>query len=75
MPVIFEEIKMECGYRADIIVENKIIVETKCIEAIAEIHKAQLLTHLRFLHLRYGLILNFNTVLFKEGIKRILNGY
>ena len=75
VPVIFEEIKMECGYRADIVVENKVIVETKNIEAIAEIHTAQILTHLRFLHLRYGLILNFNTVLLKDGIKRVLNGY
>jgi GxxExxY protein len=60
VPVIFEEIKMECGYRADIVVENKVVVETKSIEAIADIHTAQILTHLRFLKLRHGLLLNFN---------------
>ena len=63
IPVIFEEIKMECGYRADIVVERSIIVETKSIEGIADIHIAQVLTYLRFLNLRYGLILNFNTIL------------
>ena len=75
VPVVFEEIKMECGYRADLVVERKIIVDTKNIEAIADIHIAQLLTYLRFLKLRHGLILNFKTVLLKNGIKRVLNGY
>ena len=75
IPVIFEEIKMDCGYRADIVVEGKVIVETKNIEAIADIHIAQLLTYLRFLNLRHGLILNFKTVLLKNGINRVLNGY
>jgi GxxExxY protein len=75
VPVVFEEIRMECGYRADIVVERKIIVDTKNIDAIADIHVAQLLTYLRFLELRYGLILNFRTVLMKDGIKRVLRGY
>ena len=66
---------MDCVYRADIIVERIIIVETKNVEAIAPIDIAQLLTHLRFLHLRKGLILNFNTVVLKDGIKRVINGY
>ena len=75
VPVIFEEIQMECGYRADLVVEQKIIVEIKNMEAIAEIHIAQLLTYLRFLNVRHGLILNFKTVLMKNGIKRVLNGF
>ena len=75
VPVIFEEIKLECGYRADLVVERRIIVETKSIEVIAPIHVAQLLTQLRFLNLRFGLLLNFNTVYLKEGIKRVVNGY
>ena len=75
VPVIFEEIKMECGYRADLVVEQKIIVDAKNIEAIGDIHIAQLLTYLRFLNLRHGLILNFKTVLMKNGIKRVLNGF
>jgi GxxExxY protein len=75
VPVIFEKIKMECGYRADLVVEHRVIVETKNIEAIGDIHVAQILTYLRFLKLRHGLILNFNTVLLKNGIKRVLNGF
>jgi GxxExxY protein len=75
IPVIFEEIKMDCGYRTDIVVERKVIVDTKNIEAIADIHIAQVLTYLRFLNIRHGLILNFKTVLLKDGIKRVLNGF
>ena len=75
VPVVFEEVKMDCGYRADIIVERKILIETKSIESIIDIHTSQVLTYLRFLHLRSGLILNFKTTLFKNGIKRIINGY
>ena len=75
VPVIFEDIKMECGYRADLVVERKVVVDTKNIEAIADIHIAQLLTYLRFLNIRHGLILNFKTVLLKNGIKRVLNGF
>jgi len=75
VPVIFEEVKMDCGYRADILVEKSVIVDTKTIDAIGDLQIAQLLTYLRFLNLRYGLILNFKTVLLKDGIKRVLNGY
>jgi GxxExxY protein len=75
VPVIFEEIKMECGYRADLVVERKVIVDTKTVDGIGDIQIAQLLTYLRFLNLRYGLVLNFKTVLFKNGIKRVLNGF
>ena len=75
VPVRFEEIKMECGYRADLVVEGKIVIDTKNVEAIADIHIAQLLTYLRFLNLRHGIILNFKTVLLKNGIKRVLNGF
>jgi GxxExxY protein len=75
VPVIFEEIRMECGYRTDLVVERKIIVDTKNIEAIADIHIAQILTYLRFLNLRHGLILNFKSVLLKNGIRRVLNGF
>jgi GxxExxY protein len=66
---------MDCGYRADLVVEQTIIVDTKSIDAIADIHIAQLLTYLRFLNLRHGLILNFKTVLLKNGIRRVLNGF
>ena len=75
IPVVFEEIKMECGYRADIVAEKSIVVDTKSIDAIGPLQVAQVLTYLRFLNLRYGLILNFNAILMKDGIKRVLNGY
>ena len=75
IPVIFEEVKMECGYRADIVVEKCVVVDTKSIDTIGPLQIAQVLTYLRFLNLRFGLILNFNTVLMKDGIKRVLNGY
>ena len=75
IPVVFDDVRMECGFRADIVVENQVVIETKSIEAIGDIHIAQTLTYLRFLEIRHGLILNFRTVLLKNGIKRVLNGY
>lgn len=75
VPVIFEEVKLDCGYRADLLVEYKVIIENKAVDEIAPVHVAQLLTHLRFLKLRYGLLLNFNTLHLRDGIKRVVNGY
>ena len=75
VPVYFEEVQMECGYRADLVVEEKVVVDTKTIEVIADIEIAQVLTHLQFLGLRYGLVLNFNVKLMKYGIRRVLRGY
>lgn len=75
VPVYFEEVKMECGYRADIVVEKRIIVDTKTIDAIAPLQIAQVLTYLRFLKIRHGLILNFNVLLMKNGIKRVILGF
>lgn len=75
VPFIFEEVKMDFGYRADLVIEKIIIVYTKTIEAIGDFQISQLLTYLQFLHLRKGLIINFNTVLLKNGIKRVINGF
>jgi len=75
VPVIFEEVRMDCGYRTDLVIEQKVVVETKSIEAIAQIEIAQVLTQLRFLNLRHGLVLNFKTVYLKNGIRRVLNGF
>jgi GxxExxY protein len=75
VPVYFEEVKMECGYRVDILVEGRVVVETKSIEAIGPLQIAQVLTYLRFLRMRFGLILNFNVPLLKDGIRRVLNGF
>ena len=73
--MIYEDVKLECGYRADLVVQNKIVVETKSADSIAPIHISQILTQLRLMKLRYGLLLNFNTVHMKDGIRRVLNGY
>ena len=73
VPLIFEEVKLECGYRADLVIENKVVNEVKSIEAIAPIHLAQTLTYLRFLNLKLGMVLNFNSLLMKDGIKRVVN--
>jgi len=74
VPLIFEEVKLDCGYRADILVENKVVLEIKSIEGIADIHLAQTLTYLRFLKVKLGLVLNFNVILMKNGIRRVVNG-
>jgi len=73
VPLIFEEVKLECGYRADLVIERKVVIEIKSIEMIAPIHLAQTLTYLRFLHVKLGMVLNFNAVLMKDGIRRVVN--
>jgi GxxExxY protein len=73
VPLIFEEVKLECGYRADLVIENKVVIEVKSVEAIALVHLAQTLTYLRFLNLKLGMLLNFNTILMKDGIRRVVN--
>ncbi len=71
--VIYDEIKMDLGFRADIIVEEKVIVELKSIEALAPIHHKVLLTYLRLSEMKLGLLVNFNVLLIKDGIHRIAN--
>ena len=73
IPVVYEGIKMDLGFRSDIIVENKVIIEIKSIEAIAPVHQKQLLTYLRITGLKLGLLVNFNESLIKNGIQRIVN--
>ena len=73
VPLVFEEVKLECGCRADLVIENQVVMEVKSIEAIADIHLAQTLTYLRFLNLKLGMLLNFNSLLMKDGIKRVVN--
>lgn len=73
IPVIWNELKMEVGFRADIIVENKVIIEIKSVEALAPIHYKQLTTYLKITNLKLGLLINFNEYLLKDGIKRIAN--
>jgi GxxExxY protein len=73
IPVIYDEINMEMGFRADIIVENKVIIELKSVESIAPVHQKQLLTYLKITGLKLGLLINFNVALIKDGIQRIVN--
>ncbi len=74
MPLIFEEVKLDCGYRIDLLVENKFVIEIKSVEALNDIHLAQILTYLKLGNYKLGLLINFNVVLLKDGIKRVING-
>ena len=75
LPVVYKEVKLDAGYRIDLLIENKVIVEIKSVEALADIHTAQLLTYLKLKDLKLGLLINFNSVRVVDGLKRILNGY
>jgi GxxExxY protein len=73
IPVVYEGVKMDLGFISDIIVENKVIIEIKSVEAIAPVHQKQLLTYLKLTGLKLGLLINFNEALIKDGIQRIVN--
>ncbi len=74
LPLIYEEVKLDCGYRLDLIVEDKLIIEVKSVEALTDIHLAQVLTYLKLSDCKLGLLINFNVLLIKDGIKRVING-
>ena len=74
LPLIYEEVKLDVGYRIDLLIENKLIVEVKSVEALNDLHLAQVLTYLRLSDCKLGLLINFNTVLFKDGVRRVING-
>ena len=73
MPLIFEEVKLECGYRIDLLVEKKLVLEIKSVEALNDAHLAQTLTYMKLGNYKLGLLLNFNVAKLKEGIKRVVN--
>ncbi|MGD9978871.1 MAG: GxxExxY protein [Bacteroidales bacterium] len=73
MPLIFEEVKLDCGYRIDILVENKVVIEIKSVDALNDIHLAQTLTYLKLGNFKLGLLINFNVVTLKQGVKRVVN--
>ena len=75
VPVFFEEVKMDIGFRADLIVENKVIAELKSVDIIPPVHYKKLVTYLKFTNMTVALMINFNEVLLKNGIKRIVNNY
>ena len=72
LPVVYKEVKLDAGYRMDIVVEKKVLIEIKSVEALAPIHKAQILTYLKLSKLKLGLLINFNTINLKEGIQRLI---
>jgi GxxExxY protein len=73
LPLVYEEVKLQCGYRLDIIVEGKLIIEAKSVENLHDVFVAQLLTYLKLTGCKLGLLLNFNVVRMKDGIRRIVN--
>ncbi len=73
LPLIYEDIRLEIWYRIDLIVENKVIIEIKAVEALNDVHKAQVITYLKLSGCKLGLLVNFNVALIKNGIKRIVN--
>ena len=74
MPLIYKDVKLEVGYRIDLFVEKKFIIEVKSVEALNEVHAAQILTYLKLSNCKLGMLINFNVALLKTGIKRVING-
>lgn len=73
LPLIYEEVKLECGYRSDLVIEGKVIIEVKSVEALNDIHLAQTLTYLKLSNCKLGLLINFNVLKVKDGIRRVAN--
>lgn len=74
MPLIFEEVKLDCGYRIDLLVENKVVIELKSLDALNDVHLAQTLTYMKLGSYKLGLLMNFNVIYLKDGLKRVING-
>ena len=75
LPIVYKDVKLECGYRLDLYVENKVIVELKSVEKVLPIHKAQLMSYLKLSGCNVGLLINFNVKILKNGIHRIVNNF
>ena len=73
LPVIYQDFKLDCGYRIDLMIEDKVIIEIKSVETLNEIHMAQIITYLRLSGCKLGFLINFNVVLIKQGIKRVVS--
>ena len=73
LPLIYEEVKLEVGYRIDLLVENKVVIEVKSVEGLNDVHLAQVLTYLKLNNYKLGLLINFNVALLKNGLKRVVN--
>ena len=74
MPLIFEEVKLECGYRIDLLVENRIVIELMSVDALNDVHLAQTLTYMKLGNYKLGLLINFNVTHLRNGIRRVING-
>lgn len=75
LPLVYKGMKLDCGYRLDVVVEKKVILEIKSVESLLPIHQAQLLTYLRLSGLSVGLLLNFNVSVLKQGLKRLVHNF
>ena len=73
LPLVYQEVRLECGYRIDLFVERKLVIEVKSVEALTDIHLAQVLTYLKLSGCKLGLLINFNVVRLKDGIKRVVH--
>ncbi|MDO9547651.1 MAG: GxxExxY protein [Candidatus Marinimicrobia bacterium] len=73
LPLIYEEVKLDIGYRVDLLVDHKVIIEIKAVEALNDVHMAQILTYLKLSGCKLGLLINFNVALIKNGIRRVVN--
>ena len=74
LPLIYDEVRLDVGYRLDLVIEDKFIVEIKSVESLNDVHLAQILTYLRLSDCKLGLIINFNVNLLKSGVRRVING-
>jgi len=75
LPIVYRGVKLECGYRLDLMIENEVIVEIKSIEKLLPIHQAQLMSYLKLTDCKVGLLINFNVNILKNGIKRVVNNF
>ena len=73
LPLVYEDVKLEVGYRVDLLIEKKVIIEIKSVEALNDVHLAQILTYLKLSGCKLGLLINFNVALIKQGIRRVVN--
>jgi len=74
LPLVYEQVKLDCGYRIDLLVEGAVVVEVKSIDAVAPIHEAQVISYLKLSGCRVGLLINFKVLQLKDGIRRFVNG-
>ena len=72
LPVQYKAVRLECGYRIDLLVDEKMIIELKCVDQLAKIHEAQLLTYMKLAHISIGLLINFNVEVLRKGLKRFV---